>query len=183
MFFEKYCDKFHNSYRTRKALVIFGIFSSYCQFVAGTYLFIIYLNFSEIVLVQVSFAVPVVVASFCYCQDDPIVENFNLQILHSHICGRSLKIYFCSLKLCFRTGRSSPYNFPFVNLVSSKLKQISLKISWINEGKRTSYNAARFLSASPSCNQKQSLPDFSQNMCSWKFCKILRKTPVSETLF
>ena len=58
------------------------------------------------------------------------VENFNLQIPHDHTCRRSLKIQSRSLNLYFRTGRSSPCNFYFVGLVSSKP---------IKEGKRTSY--------------------------------------------
>ena len=44
------------------------------------------------------------------------VENFNLQIPLDHICQCSLKIQSRSLKLYFRTSRSSPYNFPFVSL-------------------------------------------------------------------
>ena len=55
------------------------------------------------------------------------VENFNLQIAHDHICRHSLKIQSHSLKLYFRTDRSSPYNFPFLSLVSSKSKQIGIK--------------------------------------------------------
>ena len=51
------------------------------------------------------------------------VENFNLQIPRNHIFQRSLKIQFRSLKLYFRIGRSSWYNFPFVSLVCSKPKQ------------------------------------------------------------
>ena len=57
------------------------------------------------------------------------VENFDMEISHDHICQRSLKIQFRSLKLHFRTGRSSPYNFPFVSLVLSKPKQICIKKS------------------------------------------------------
>ena len=66
------------------------------------------------------------------------VENFNLQIPHDHICRGSLKIQSRSLRLYFRTGRSSPYNFPFPSLVS-KPKQICIRKSRIKEGKRTSY--------------------------------------------
>ena len=45
------------------------------------------------------------------------VENLNLQIPHYHICRDSLKIQSRSLRLYFRNGRSSPYNFPFASLV------------------------------------------------------------------
>ena len=66
-------------------------------------------------------------------------EKFNLQIAHDDICWNSLKIQFLSLKFYFRTGRSSPYNFPFVSLVSSKPKQICIKKSLIKEGKIPSH--------------------------------------------
>ena len=46
------------------------------------------------------------------------VENFNLQIPHYHIFRGSLKIQSRSLRLYFRKGRSSPYNFSFASLVS-----------------------------------------------------------------
>ena len=55
------------------------------------------------------------------------VKNFNLQIPHDRICRHSLDVLSSSLKLYFRTGRSSPYNQLFVGLVSSKPKQISTK--------------------------------------------------------
>ena len=52
-----------------------------------------------------------------------------------HICRRNLKIQSHSLKLYFRTGQSSPYNFPCVSLVTSKAKQVRIK-----EAKRTNYS-------------------------------------------
>ena len=55
------------------------------------------------------------------------VENFNLQIPYDHICLHSLKIQSRSLKLYFRTDRSSPNSFPFLRLVLSKSKQICIK--------------------------------------------------------
>ena len=66
------------------------------------------------------------------------VENFNLLIPHDDICLGNLKIQSRSLRLYFRTGRSSPYNFPFAGLVSNP-KKICIKKSQIKEGKRTSY--------------------------------------------
>ena len=66
------------------------------------------------------------------------VKNFNLQIPHDHTCRCSLKIQFRSLKLHFRSSRSSPDNFPFVNLVLSKPKQICMKNCKENN-KRTTY--------------------------------------------
>ena len=51
------------------------------------------------------------------------VEDSNLQIPHDHICRRSLQIQSRSLNLYILiTDRTSPYNFPFVNLVSPKQK-------------------------------------------------------------
>ena len=55
------------------------------------------------------------------------VANFNLQILYDLICRRSLKIQSRSLKLHFKTGRNSPFKFPFVSLTSWKPKQICIK--------------------------------------------------------
>ena len=52
------------------------------------------------------------------------LENVNLQIPHDHICQRCLKIQSRYLKLYFRTGRSSPYNFLFLSLVLSNSNQI-----------------------------------------------------------
>ena len=76
---------------------------------------------------QVRFAVWEVLTCLYHCQMTQYVDNSNLQIQHDNICWRRLKIESRSLMLYFRTGRSSPYNFPYVSLVSSELKQISMK--------------------------------------------------------
>ena len=65
-------------------------------------------------------------------------ENFNVQISHDGICRGSLKIQFRLLRLYFRTGRSSPDNFPFASLVS-KPKQICITKSYIKVGKKNSF--------------------------------------------
>ena len=85
------------------------------------------LNVFEIVQAQVKFAVWKVVICLCHSQMTQYVENFNLQIRHDHICWRNQKIQSRSLMLYFRAGQSSPYNFPYVSLVSPKLKQIPMK--------------------------------------------------------
>ena len=70
------------------------------------------------------------------------VENFNLQTPRDHIFWRSLKIQSRSLKLCIRAGRSSPYDFPFVSLVSSKPKQICIKNFNVN---KAGYKGSKYL--------------------------------------
>ena len=77
--------------------------------------------------VQVRFAVADAAAVFIIVSVTQYEGNVNLQISFDHICRRSLKMQSRSLKLYFRTGRNSKYNFPFVSLVSSKPKQICLK--------------------------------------------------------
>ena len=67
------------------------------------------------------------------------VDNINLQLSHDQIHSCSLKTQSYSLKLCFRTDRSSLLNFPFVSLALSKPKQIFKKKSRIKEVKRTSH--------------------------------------------
>ena len=47
---------------------------------------------------------------------------------HDRICRRSLKIQSRSLKLYFRTSRSSPYNFPFESLKEKKEKEPEMLI-------------------------------------------------------
>ena len=76
---------------------------------------------------QVGFVVPDVVHVIVIVSMTQYAEKFNLQIPREHFHQRSLKIQSPSLKLYVRTGRSSPYNFPFVSLVYSKSKQISTK--------------------------------------------------------
>ena len=71
---------------------------------------------------QVRFTVPDVIVSMTQ-----YVDNFNLQIPYDHICRRNLKIQSRSLNLYFGTGRTFPYNFSCVNLVSTKPKQITVK--------------------------------------------------------
>ena len=64
------------------------------------------------------------------------VENFNLQILLDPICWRNLIFQSRLLMQYFRNGQNSPYNFPFVSLVSSELKQICIEKSFIKNGKK-----------------------------------------------
>ena len=66
------------------------------------------------------------------------VENFNLQILHYHICRGSLKNQSHPLRLYFRNGQSSPYNFPFTNLVSKTvvINRPTWRTSYRSHGKK-----------------------------------------------
>ena len=80
---------------------------------------------------QVRFTVPAVVVRLFHCQ---YVENFNLQIPHYHICQESLKIQSRSLRLYFRNGRSSPYNFPFSSLLSKTKIDMHKEIA--NKGRK-----------------------------------------------
>ena len=77
------------------------------------------------------------------------LENVNLQIPHDHICQRCLKIQSRSLKLYFRTGRSSPYNFPFVTLVLSKPNMLKRQV------KSSKSLPAEFLLGYPACNSAE----------------------------
>ena len=65
---------------------------------------------------QVSFTVPDVV--FFIVHIAKYVENFSLLIPHYHTCRRNLEIQSRSLRLYFRNGQSSSYNFPFASLAS-----------------------------------------------------------------
>ena len=127
MLFVEYYDKFHNGYDVKhhSFLVFFVILSVSCR-----NLVVYYLNKPlKLCKRKSDLLFQILQPVFAIASVTHYVEIFNWQIPHDHICRRSLKIQSCSWKLYFRTGRSSPYNFPCVSLVSSKPKQRSLKES------------------------------------------------------
>ena len=125
VFFEEYYDKFYNSYLVNHLSFFFPYYTvnflSPLSCLLPNYSSLKLCKGKSVLLLRMLQPVFVIVSMTQY------LEDFNLQIPYDHICRRSIKIQSHFFKLYFRTSRSSPYNFPFAILVSSKPKQISMK--------------------------------------------------------